>query len=66
MNNYGDYTKEKRDEGDEYEDFVIDELYKIGLPIVNYKSKAYQYAVGENKMGIEIKFDERLKGTGNF
>jgi len=66
MNSYEEYTRKKRDEGDEYEDFVIDELYKIGLPIITYKSRAYQYTVGENKMGIEIKFDERLKETGNL
>lgn len=66
MNNYRDYTREKRNEGDGYEDFVIDELYKIGLPIVGYKSKAYQYLVGENRIGFEIKFDERLKKTGNL
>jgi len=66
MNSYGDYTVGKRAEGDEYEDFVIDELYKIGLPIVNYKSRVYQYMVGENKTGIEIKFDGNLKKRGNF
>jgi len=66
MNNYMDYTVGKRAEGDKYEDFVIDELYKIGLPVVGYKSKVYQYLVGENRIGLEIKFDEILKETGNL
>ncbi len=66
MNSYEEYTRKKRDEGDEYEDFVIDELYKIGLPIITYKSRVYQYMAGENKTGIEIKFDEMLSGTGNL
>jgi len=53
-------------EGNHYQDFVVDELYKIGLPVITYTSKEYQYTFGENKAGIEIKFDNRLKETGNL
>jgi hypothetical protein len=52
--------------GLEYQDFVVDKLYEIGIPIISYSSKHYQYTYGENKGGIEIKHDQRLNETGNL
>ena len=53
--------------GLEYQDFVIDKLIdSLGIVISNYSSKKYQYSIGENKQGIEIKFDDRYKETGNL
>jgi len=62
-NNY----QENYEKGLEYQDFIVEILAeKYGLIIPNYSSKKYQYDVGENKQGIEIKFDDRLKETGNL
>jgi len=60
------YYKEKLEQGLTYQDFVIHELYNIGLPVVNYGSREYQRMFGENKAGIEIKYDTRFRETGNF
>lgn len=61
-----DYYKEKLKQGLYYQDFVIEELYKVGLPIISYSSKQYQHLVGENKAGLEIKNDSNYKTTGNI
>lgn len=64
--NYSAYYGEMLGHGLQYQDFVVDQLYKCGLPIVSYSSKKYQCLVGENKPGFEIKFDRRFRDTGNF
>jgi len=66
MSEYKDYYAIQLREAHEYQDFVSDELYKIGLPICNYTSQKYQYTVGENKLGIEIKHDKKFAETGNL
>lgn len=53
-------------DGGEYQDFVMDQLYMNGIPIANYSSKKYQLMKGENRAGIEIKFDRMLEDTGNL
>lgn len=60
------YYREKLKQGLHYQDFVVEELYKIGLPIISYSSKEYQNMIGENKAGIEIKNDMNFRKTGNF
>jgi len=60
-----EYEK-KLEQGLHYQDFVIEELYKIGLPLISYSSKEYQNLIGENKAGIEIKNDTKFETTGNF
>jgi hypothetical protein len=49
-----------------YQDFVSEVLYKIGLPLFSYNSKKYQIECGENKLGVEIKFDDRFASTRNI
>lgn len=61
-----EYYKEKLEQGHEYQDFVTEKLYEVGMPIIGYSSKKYQHMIGENKCGFEIKFDNRLKDTGNL
>jgi len=63
MNNY--YT-EKLTQGLEYQDYVMEYLYKAGLPLITYTSKKYQIKKGENKLGVEIKFDNNYSKTGNL
>lgn len=61
-----EYYKEKLKQGLYYQDFVIEQLYKIGLPLISYSSKEFQNLIGENKAGIEIKNDNNYQKTGNL
>ncbi|MDD5017166.1 MAG: hypothetical protein PHO15_03590 [Eubacteriales bacterium] len=61
-----EYYRNKLEQGLSYQDFVVEKLYEIGLPIISYSSKKYQHTVGENKCGFEIKFDDKVKSTGNL
>lgn len=61
------YYKEKLEQGQEYQDFVsVVMIEKLKIPLSFFGSKKYQYGVGENQQGIEIKFDDRLEETGNL
>lgn len=54
------------EDGLEFQDFVADALCReLGLAISNFSSRRFQYTVGENKQGIEIKLDKRMADTGN-
>lgn len=66
ISQYKQYYKEQLQDGLEYQDFVAEQLYKIGLPLFNYASKKYQIKCGENKLGVEIKHDKKFKTTGNL
>ncbi len=61
-----EYYKEKLEQGLQYQDFVVNELFKIGIPLISYSSKKYQYEIGENKAGFEIKYDSLISKTGNL
>ncbi len=64
---YSEYYADKLEQGVEFQDFVIDLLLKeIGLSISLYGSRKYQNWKGESRQGIEIKFDDRYKSTGNI
>ena len=58
--------KEKLEQGTRYQDWVVEQLYNNGLPIISYSSKHYQYTVGENKAGLEIKLDTNWQKTKNL
>lgn len=61
-----EYYAEKLQQGLEFQDFVTDILFnELFIPLSTYQSKKYQLK-GENKQGIEIKFDDRYKETGNL
>ncbi len=61
------YYKEKLEQGLQYQDFIMDLLIKeLGITLSNYTSKKWQYNIGENKQGIEIKFDDKYKTTNNI
>lgn len=50
------------DKGLEYQDFIAEVLlHQMGIPLINYSSKKYQLMRGENKQGIEIKLQSRMK-----
>jgi hypothetical protein len=62
---YEKYYSESLEKGLRYQDFVAAKLYERGIPLVSFQSRKYQKEHGENKAGIEIKFDDRMKSTGN-
>ncbi len=53
-------------EGQKFQDFTADELYKRGICVRNYVSYIFQIKVGENQAGIEIKHDKLWRKTGNL
>ena len=60
-----EYYEEKLQQGLEFQDFVTDILFnELFIPLSSYQSRKYQLK-GENKQGIEIKFDDKFKATGN-
>ena len=53
--------------GNKYQDFIVDLFIEtFGIAISCYSSKENQYNKGESRQGIEIKFDDILKETGNL
>ena len=50
-------------EGLEFQDFVCDQLARRHVILQNLSSKKYQYDVGENLQGFEIKLDRRCSDT---
>lgn len=63
-----DYYKSKYQQGQEYQDFIADQLRKHDPCIIvsAYSSRKYQMEHGESSCGIEIKLDMRIKDTGNL
>lgn len=59
-------NKIEMEESNQFEDFVTDLLLEQGIVITNYKSYEYQCKVGENRTGIEIKYDKKMADTGNI
>ena len=48
--------------GDYFQDYVCIELAKQNIILQNINSKKFQYEVGENLQGFEIKVDNRFNG----
>ena len=63
---YKEYYKEQLEKGLEYQDYVAEQLYSIGLPLFNYSSRKFQIEYGENKLGVEIKYDMKFETTRNL
>ncbi len=63
-----EYYKGKFEEGLKYQDFIADQLRKADPCIIvcAYSSRDYQNEHGESASGIEIKYDMKLKETGNL
>jgi hypothetical protein len=61
-----EYYKKQLEKGLQFQDYVTEKLYDVGLPVVGYSSKKFQCSNGENKCGFEIKFDDKVKDTGNL
>ncbi len=52
--------------GRQFQDTILFDLNKRGISFSNYTSKKFQYEVGENTAGIEIKHDMQFRKTGNL
>lgn len=61
-----EYYKKKLQQGLYFQDYIMELLYKNGIPLISYSSKEYQNMIGENKAGIEIKNDMNFRKTGNL
>lgn len=62
-----EYYAKMLEAGLEFQDFVMTKLIEhLGINLTQYSSKKYQFTVGENKQGIEIKFDDKYETTGNL
>ena len=55
-----------KDIGEEYQDFITDELLKIGICLNSYSSKKYQLTKGESASQIECKHDIKYSQTGKL
>ena len=65
-NDYDKYYKEKFRQGIEFQDLVSMTLYRYGIVLGNFSSKKYQYSMGENMLGAEVKLDMNFRSTGNL
>lgn len=63
---YRDYYAAKLEQGLEFQDVVVRELYQRGIVVVGYASRRFQIGHGENMLGAEIKRDGRFRETGNL
>jgi hypothetical protein len=64
---YSEYYESKLKSGEQYQDFVHELFIQyLRIELTFYTTKLDQYKIGENEQGIEIKFDDRLKETGNL
>ena len=41
-------------------------LHELHIPLVNFQSKDWQFKIGENAQGFEIKYDQHFSNTKNF
>jgi hypothetical protein len=60
-----DIYAQRLENGNEYQDYICNELSKHGIIIQNYCSQKYQHK-GENRQGLEIKLDRKFRSTGNL
>lgn len=64
---YAAYRDERTRAGEEYQDFVLDLLYKrLRWPIMQHVSAKRQITMGESASCVEIKFQDRYRKTGNL
>lgn len=49
------------EKGLQYQDYIVEKVLKLGVPLPIYTSKKYQIEKGESPFGIEIKFDSQLE-----
>lgn len=60
------YYDEQLAAGQKFQDYIAEQLYRAGVVLVNFQSRDFQLARGENLLGLEIKFDRQYAHTGNL
>ena len=65
MRNWANY-REKLEEGFEFEDFVLEQLWDLGWGTIAFRTRTAQVMRGENLGGFEIKRDGKFRETGNL
>jgi len=64
VNNYPDCKdSDSLESGRQFQDFVCEQLAKDNIVLQNLSSKKYQYELGENLQGFEIKLDRLCTKT---
>lgn len=63
--NSSEYYAKQFAAGEAFAAFVSEQLAHFGLIVGLYETQHEQYSLGESRMGLEIKFDDRLADTGN-
>jgi hypothetical protein len=64
---YSKYYQDNLSEAQEFQDYcALQIMEKLHIPLVNMQSKEYQFGIGENLQGFEIKYDKIFKNTGNL
>ena len=64
VNNYPDCKNgDSLESGQQFQDFVCEQLAKDNIILQNLSSKKYQYNLGENLQGFEIKLDRLCTET---
>lgn len=61
-----EYYRQQLERGQEFQDFILTQLLKNGIPVCFYSSRKYQFEKGESSNGIEVKFDDRYNDTKNL
>ena len=62
---YGLYYQEKLASAQVYQDFVCEQLHRLGIVLQNMTSKEFQLK-RENLLGLEIKHDQKYAETGRL
>ena len=62
---YPEYYQKQLEAGQRFQDYIASRLYDEGIVLVNFQSREAQQEDGENKLGLEIKWDDKLAQTGN-
>lgn len=64
---YRAYREHQTESGLMYQDYVVDQVWKIlGFRVTTYSSRLFQLTVGEGPTGAEIKHDKHFATTGNL
>lgn len=58
--------KNSAENGNQFQDFVVDRMFEMGWIIQVYSSKKWQYDYGESRQYAEIKHDERSRLSGRL
>ena len=53
--------------GQKFQDYCAVQIMKnLNIPLVNLQSKEFQFEIGENLQGFEIKYDQNFTNTNNL